>query len=631
MARKKRPSDKNKRKPPKPPDKLPDRRAMEGIMHQMIAGLQGPPRPETPLDKAQQCIYKAFEEPDERKRLQLAKEALALSPDCADAYVLLAEHAASRKEALRLYEQGVAAGERALGPEAFERDAGHFWAILETRPYMRARIGLVHTLWTSGRREEAVRHLQDMLRLNPNDNQGVRYTLAGFLLFLDRDEDLAHLLQQYEEASATWLYTKALLAFRQQGDTPEARRLLKAATKGNKHVPAYLLGEKYPPAQQPEFYGHGDENEALIYIGGFLAAWKSTPGAIAWLRKNAKPRKPKKAPPARGPLGIVKKWLNKNLEQAADVWLADFRQLPSWVQVAGEMVRLWIVLVTSPSNDLVLAHELSEEEPLAAVLWDALAQAMQQPAAGTPHRPTELHVRTEERWESLKPHLEEIGVQVVLHDRLEEIDPVFQDLTEHLFGKPRPGLLEMPGVTPAQVASFYEAAAAFFRAAPWKKVGYEAAIRVECAKYQSGPWYAVLMGQMGLTTGLAIYDDLKVVQRLWAEGQSDEDNARESVAATVLFGEEWDVPVADLEAAKQHGWPVARPDAYPEVFHKDRGLSVRPPVAWELELVEGCLRAVPEFVARHQQDDPAREEMTVAVASGPLQLVLSWVVDEVGA
>jgi hypothetical protein len=62
------------------------------------------------------------------------------------------------------------------------------------------------------------------------------------------------------------------------------------------------------------------------------------------------------------------------------------------------------------------------------------------------------------------------------------------------------------------------------------------------------------------------------------------------------------------------------------VFRKERGLALRPPLAWELELMEGCLRAVPEFVARRQQDDPARDEMSVPVASGQLRLVLSWVV-----
>jgi hypothetical protein len=45
--------------------------------------------------------------------------------------------------------------------------------------------------------------------------------------------------------------------------------------------------------------------------------------------------------------------------------------------------------------------------------------------------------------------------------------------------------------------------------------------------------------------------------------------------------------------------------------------------------MEGCLRAVPEFVARHPQGDPAREAMTVPVASGELKLALSWAADEV--
>ena len=88
--------------------------------------------------------------------------------------------------------------------------------------------------------------------------------------------------------------------------------------------------------------------------------------------------------------------------------------------------------------------------------------------------------------------------------------------------------------------------------------------------------------------------------------------------------------MADLEAAKTHGWPVARADAHPEFFRKERGLSLRPPLAWELELMEGCLRAVPEFVVRRKQDDSAKEEMTVPVASGELKLVLSWVGDDAG-
>ena len=92
---------------------------------------------------------------------------------------------------------------------------------------MRAREGLACELWTMGRGEEAVDHLQEMLRLNPNDNQGVRYTLASFLLNLNRDEEAGPACSI--STTTPWRpgsYSKALLAFRSQGDTPEARQLL---------------------------------------------------------------------------------------------------------------------------------------------------------------------------------------------------------------------------------------------------------------------------------------------------------------------------------------------------------------------------------------------------------------------
>jgi hypothetical protein len=104
-----------------------------------------------------------------------------------------------------------------------------------------------------------------------------------------------------------------------------------------------------------------------------------------------------------------------------------------------------------------------------------------------------------------------------------------------------------------------------------------------------------------------------------------QENARQSVATTVVYGEEVDLPLADVEAARRHGWEVARPDAWPLVMHKERGLSHRPPLAWELELLEGCLRAVPEFVRRRAQDDPSEEEVTVPTAAGAMQLTLAWV------
>src|SRR5947209_3453571 len=153
----------------------------------------------TPLEQAQDKMYEAWEARSRKARVRLAREALAISPDCADAYVLLAEETArTPDEALKLYEEGVRAGERALGPEAFAEDAGNFWGILETRPYMRARAGVAECLWAMGEAGRAVEHFRELLRLNPGDNQGNRYPLARLLLQEGRDEELDALLGEYK-------------------------------------------------------------------------------------------------------------------------------------------------------------------------------------------------------------------------------------------------------------------------------------------------------------------------------------------------------------------------------------------------------------------------------------------------
>jgi tetratricopeptide (TPR) repeat protein len=164
------------------------------------ASLEDAPAPSTPLERAQELIYDAFETDDPERRVELAEEALEISEDCTDAYVILAEETAEdAAEARELYEAGVQAGERALGEETFTEGAGNFWSILETRPYMRAREGLASALWVLGEREQALAHYRDMLELNPGDNQGVRYELAACLLEEGLDQELGELLGQYDE------------------------------------------------------------------------------------------------------------------------------------------------------------------------------------------------------------------------------------------------------------------------------------------------------------------------------------------------------------------------------------------------------------------------------------------------
>jgi len=138
-----------------------------------------------------------------------------------------------------------------------------------------------------GSRDEAIAHSRDMLRLNPNDNQGVRYVLAAWYAELAHDADLERLLREYrEEASAFWLWTAALLGFRQAGDSKKSQKLLKKAAGDNPHVAAYLLGDKAMPKSLPQFYSPGEESEAICYVNEFSEAWRKTDGALPWLRQQ---------------------------------------------------------------------------------------------------------------------------------------------------------------------------------------------------------------------------------------------------------------------------------------------------------------------------------------------------------
>jgi tetratricopeptide (TPR) repeat protein len=248
--------------------------------------------PKTSLEQAQDLIYQAWETPKRGERLRLAWQALDLSPDCADAYVLLAEEAPETVEQAKdLYRQGVEAGERALGPEAFREHAGHFWGLVETRPYMRAKEGLADCLWEMGERQAAVEHYQELLRLNPNDNQGIRYVLLSCLLQLGRtDEAEKHLARYEDEGTAAWLFSKAMLRFLRQGNSPEARQALREAQEANRHVAPYLLGQRQIPRDYPTSVEMGSRSEAVEYVALCQVVWANTPGALDWLAAQVRSR-----------------------------------------------------------------------------------------------------------------------------------------------------------------------------------------------------------------------------------------------------------------------------------------------------------------------------------------------------
>ncbi|MCO6451625.1 MAG: hypothetical protein J5I90_12635 [Caldilineales bacterium] len=255
----------------------------------MLGGGLPQAEPRTALEKAQEIAYDAWEAKG-KKRMQLARQALEISEDCVDAYVILVFTPETTDEkSLVILNRAIEIGESLLGPEFMEENVGHFWGITMTRPYMRALEAKARTLWALARNTEAIAVAQEMLRLNPGDNQGARYKLSHWLLSEKRIRELKELFAAYaDDPTPDMIYNKTLVLFQESGDSGPARHQLRDAKRWNAHVAPILLGYSDLPSSPPHLVEPGSVEEAEAYTLAAISMWKNTPGAMDWLAKRAR-------------------------------------------------------------------------------------------------------------------------------------------------------------------------------------------------------------------------------------------------------------------------------------------------------------------------------------------------------
>jgi tetratricopeptide (TPR) repeat protein len=257
----------------------------------LLLSLAGPSRMDTlddpesvAKDQAQELAFEAMEAESQAQARKLAKRALILDPDCVDALVVINDlDARSTRETIAGLQKAVAAGERSLGAKFIEENNGHFWMLIETRPYMRAMERLARVLCADGLNLDAIRIYEKMLELNPNDNQGVRDPLLGAYLAADDLDGAGRLLKKYDDdAMANFAWGRVLERFL-SGDLVGAGAALSKARKANRFVELYLTAQKRLPESLPETYSMGSEEEAVLCKDGVGRAWIQHKEAVFWL------------------------------------------------------------------------------------------------------------------------------------------------------------------------------------------------------------------------------------------------------------------------------------------------------------------------------------------------------------
>lgn len=257
-----------------------------------IAGQKIPSFPKEALnfqEQAQDLVYEAYElSPAKAKRN--IKKALYLNSNCIEAYEFLGSMEDTAQIASAFYEKGIAIGRQIFGGKYLEEHKGAFWGFHETRPFMRCMQHYSDCLYAMGKVKECVAVLEEMIELNPNDNQGVRNQLLLYLIQLDEKKKFKKYANMFKEDDMTFsLFNLALFAFKTEGETDNANKQLQKALKQNKFVAAKLLSNK-TITNLADHYSFGNENEADYYAYFAQHIWQNTKGATSWLNKlSAKP------------------------------------------------------------------------------------------------------------------------------------------------------------------------------------------------------------------------------------------------------------------------------------------------------------------------------------------------------
>ncbi len=244
--------------------------------------------------RSQDLVYEAYEQPLPKAK-KLIKQALALDPDNAEAYIYLASKEDDLHKAIILYNKAIKAATKTLGKKFFTQHKGYFWGLIETRPYMRAKASLARCLYINNEIEKAISIYEELIDLNPIDNLGIRYLLSTLLLENRELNNFKFLHKAYkEENCAVWNFNNALYHFIKSGPTEKTKKVLLNAHRNNPYVVDYMVGGEILPDRPPQYIGRGDESEAVAYVFDAWMLWRDTEGALPWLYDFMKHRRRKK-------------------------------------------------------------------------------------------------------------------------------------------------------------------------------------------------------------------------------------------------------------------------------------------------------------------------------------------------
>ena len=123
------------------------------------------------------------------------------------------------------------------------------WVIAENGPFLRMYASLGVRCHDSGDLGSAKTTFEDMLRMNPDDNQGVRGLLCSCYFALGEVEPALKLCARFEDDGTPAIMFGRVLALLRSGRTDEAKRALFTAAKYGRNIATEITEEQARPSQ----------------------------------------------------------------------------------------------------------------------------------------------------------------------------------------------------------------------------------------------------------------------------------------------------------------------------------------------------------------------------------------------
>ncbi len=220
---------------------------------------------------------------DRRGAAKLFRRALELDPQHADAHNhlgIVSLEARKLKAAEQHFRAAIDGGQRHL-----ERDGTEaHWGFVANRPYLRGLANLALVFVEQKKWAEALAIHKQMLKLNPNDNQGVRYLIGAECLRVGDNDGAVNALEKCLHEDVGCAFVLALARLRAGGGSAEIGEALVTGFAANRYVAPMLLGETW--VRLDAFHGTNmaEPEWAHDVIGAQADLWQAVPRGAELLR-----------------------------------------------------------------------------------------------------------------------------------------------------------------------------------------------------------------------------------------------------------------------------------------------------------------------------------------------------------